>query len=143
KAGEPILVSWNDARTLFHEFGHALHGLNSNVNFPSLAGTSVARDYVEFPSQLLEHWLETPEVLNKFAVNAEGKPIPADLVAKIQNASKFNQGFITVEYLSAALVDMNLHLPAAKFTDPAAFERDTLKELGMPKEIVMRHRTPQ
>jgi len=143
RAGEPILVSWTDAQTLFHEFGHALHGLNSNVNYPSLAGTSVPRDYVEFPSQLLEHWLETPEVLNKFAVNVEGKPIPADLVTKIQNASKFNQGFITVEYLSAALVDMKLHLAADKVTDPAAFERDTLKELGMPQEIVMRHRTPQ
>jgi len=143
KAGEPILVSWDDARALFHEFGHALHGLNSNVNYPSLAGTSVARDYVEFPSQLLEHWLETPEVLNKFAVNVEGKPIPPELVAKIQSASKFNQGFITVEYLAAALVDMKLHLAGDKVTDPAAFERDTLKELGMPKEIVMRHRTPQ
>jgi peptidyl-dipeptidase Dcp len=143
KAGEPILVSWDDAQALFHEFGHALHGLNSNVNYPSLAGTSVARDYVEFPSQLLEHWLETPEVLQKFAVNVEGKPIPPELVAKIQRASKFNQGFITVEYLAAALVDMKMHLAGSKEIDPAAFERDTLKELGMPEEIVMRHRIPQ
>jgi peptidyl-dipeptidase Dcp len=143
KPGEPILVSWDDAQALFHEFGHALHGLNSNVNYPSLAGTSVARDYVEFPSQLLEHWLETPEVLQKFAVNVEGKPIPAELVAKIQRASKFNQGFITVEYLAAALVDMKMHLAGSKEIDPAAFERDTLKELGMPEEIVMRHRIPQ
>jgi peptidyl-dipeptidase Dcp len=143
KPGEPILVSWDDAQALFHEFGHALHGLNSNVNYPSLAGTSVARDYVEFPSQLLEHWLETPEVLQKFAVNVEGKPIPPELVAKIQRASKFNQGFITVEYLAAALVDMKMHLAGSKEIDPAAFERDTLKELGMPEEIVMRHRIPQ
>ena len=142
KPGEPILVSWDDARALFHEFGHALHGLNSNVRYPSLAGTSVARDYVEFPSQLLERWLETPEVLNKFAVDVEGKPIPEELVAKIQRASKFNQGFITVEYLAAALVDMKLHLAGGKEIDPAAFERETLKELGMPDEIVMRHRTP-
>ena len=143
KPNEPILINWDDARTLFHEFGHALHGLNSSVTYPSLAGTSVARDYVEFPSQLLEHWLETPEVLNKFAVNAKGEPIPADLVAKIQKASKFNQGFITVEYLAAALVDMKMHLAGDKVTDPIKFERDTLKEMGMPKEIVMRHRTPQ
>ncbi|HEV8375432.1 MAG TPA: M3 family metallopeptidase [Candidatus Polarisedimenticolia bacterium] len=143
KPGQPILVSWDDAQALFHEFGHALHGLNSSVTYPSLAGTNVARDYVEFPSQLLEHWLETPEVLGKFAVDVEGKPIPAELVAKIQRASKFNQGFITVEYLAGALVDMKLHLAGGKEIDPDAFERDTLKELGMPEEIVMRHRTPQ
>src|SRR5262245_55486929 len=145
KPGEPLYISWDDARALFHEFGHALHGLNSNVNYPSLAGTAVARDYVEFPSQVLEHWLETPEVLNKFAVNAQGKTIPPEPVAKIQKAATFNQGFITVEYLAAALVDMELHLAAAKDKDidPAAFEKDTLKKLGMPDEIVMRHRTPQ
>jgi peptidyl-dipeptidase Dcp len=143
KPGEPVLVSWDDARALFHEFGHALHGLNSDVNYPSLAGTNVARDYVEFPSQILEHWLETPEVLNRFAINTDGKPIPAELVAKIQRASRFNQGFITVEYLAGALVDMKLHLAGDKEIDPAAFERDTLKELGMPEEIVMRHRTTQ
>jgi peptidyl-dipeptidase Dcp len=145
KPGEPLTISWDDARALFHEFGHALHGLNSNVTYPSLAGTAVARDYVEFPSQVLEHWLETPEVLNKFAVNAQGKPIPAELVAKIQKAATFNQGFITVEYLAGALVDMELHLAATKDKeiDPAAFEKDTLKKLGMPEEIVMRHRTTQ
>ncbi|HEU5180204.1 MAG TPA: M3 family metallopeptidase [Candidatus Polarisedimenticolia bacterium] len=145
KPGEPILISWDDARALFHEFGHALHGLNSNVTYPSLAGTAVARDYVEFPSQLLEHWLETPEVLNKFAVNAQGKSIPSELVAKIQKAATFNQGFITVEYLAGALVDMELHLAATKDTeiDPAQFEKDALKKLGMPDEICMRHRTPQ
>jgi len=146
QAGEPVLISWDDATTLFHEFGHALHGLLSNVNYPSVSGTSVFRDYVEFPSQILERWLETPEVLNRFATHYQtGKPIPKELVEKIQRASKFNQGFATVEYLSAALVDMKLHLAATVDTaiDPAAFERDTLAQLGMPKEIVMRHRTTQ
>ncbi len=146
KPGEPILISWDDAQTLFHEFGHALHGLASSVSYPSLSGTSVARDYVEFPSQLLEHWLETPEVLNRFALHYQtGKPIPKELVDRIERAAKFNQGFITVEYLAGALVDMKLHLAAApdKTIDPDAFEKATLAELGMPKEIVMRHRTPQ
>jgi peptidyl-dipeptidase Dcp len=145
KPGEPVLVSWTDAVTLFHEFGHALHGLSSNVTYPSLSGTAVARDYVEFPSQLLERWLETPEVLNRFAVHVRtGKPIPKALVQKIQRASRFNQGFQTVEYLSAALVDMKAHLAASRGPiDPAAFERETLAALGMPREIVMRHRMPQ
>jgi peptidyl-dipeptidase Dcp len=143
KPGEPVLVSWDDAKTLFHEFGHALHGLSSNVSYPSLAGTAVARDYVEFPSQLLERWLPTPEVLNKFALHVEtGKPLPAELVRRIERASTFNQGFATVEYLAAALVDMKLHLAGDQAIDPAAFERDTLKALGMPKQLVMRHRTP-
>ncbi len=142
--GEPILISWEDARTLFHEFGHALHGLSSNVSYPSLAGTSVARDYVEFPSQLLEHWVSTPEVLNRFALHYRtGQPLPADLVAKIHRAETFNEGFKTVEYLSSALVDMKLHLAGATPIEPIAFERDTLAALGMPHEIVMRHRTPQ
>jgi peptidyl-dipeptidase Dcp len=142
--GEPVLISWSDAETLFHEFGHALHGLNSNVTYPTLSGTAVARDYVEFPSQLLEHWLSTPEVLNTYALHYQtGKPIPAALVAKIEKASNFNQGFDTVEYLSSALVDMKLHLAGSQRIDPDAFERDTLGALGMPKEIVMRHRTPQ
>jgi peptidyl-dipeptidase Dcp len=142
--GEPILISWDDATALFHEFGHALHGLNSQVRYPSLAGTSVARDYVEFPSQLLEHWLSTPEVLNRFALHYQtGKPIPPALVNKIEKASTFNQGFATVEYLASALVDMKLHLAGDQTIDPDAFERDTLKALGMPSEIVMRHRTPQ
>jgi len=144
KPGEPVLISWEDAETLFHEFGHALHGLSSNVTYPTLAGTSVARDYVEFPSQLLEHWLATPEVLNTYAVHAQtGQVIPQALVAKIDKAATFNQGFATVEYLSSALVDMKLHLAGEQNIDPDAFERDTLKALGMPKEIVMRHRTPQ
>ncbi len=144
KPGEPILISWDDATALFHEFGHALHGLSSNVTYPSLAGTAVARDYVEFPSQLLEHWLETPEVLDKFALHYQtGKPIPAALVEKIRNASRFNQGFATVEYLASALVDMKLHLAGDQTIDPRAFEKKTLADLGMPSEIVMRHRTPQ
>ena len=144
--GEPVLISWDDAVTLFHEFGHALHGLSSNVNYPSVSGTNVARDYVEFPSQLLEHWLPVKEVLDRFAVHYQtGKPIPAELVAKVERAKTFNQGFATVEYLSAALVDMKLHLTARPDSriDPDAFERDTLAKLGMPAEIVMRHRTPQ
>jgi peptidyl-dipeptidase Dcp len=142
--GEPILISWEDAVTLFHEFGHALHGLNSNVTYPTLSGTSVARDYVEFPSQLLEHWLSTPEVLQRFAVHYQtGQPIPDALVAKIHRAETFNQGFKTVEYLSSALIDMKLHLLGDRPVDPRAFERDTLAQLGMPHEIVMRHRTPQ
>ena len=144
KPGEPLLISWDDATTMFHEFGHALHGLNSNVTYPSLAGTSVARDYVEFPSQLMEHWLSTPEVLQRFALHYQtGKPIPQGLVDKINRSATFNQGFATVEYLSAALVDMKLHLAGDRKIDPDAFERETLAELGMPKEIVMRHRTPQ
>jgi peptidyl-dipeptidase Dcp len=144
KPGEPVLISWEDAETLFHEFGHALHGLSSNVTYPTLAGTAVARDYVEFPSQLLEHWLSTPEVLNKYALHARtGQVIPQALVAKIEKAATFNQGFGTVEYLSSALVDMKLHLAGEQRIDPDAFERDTLTALGMPKEIVMRHRTPQ
>ena len=144
KEGEPVLISWEDARTLFHEFGHALHGLASNVSYPSVSGTSVARDYVEFPSQLLEHWLDTPEVLSKFALHYQtGKPIPDALVAKIRKASKFNSGFATVEYLSSALIDMKLHLAGDVKIDPAKFEKDTLTALGMPGEIVMRHRTPQ
>lgn len=146
KAGDPtpVLISWTDARTLFHEFGHALHGLSSDVTYPTLSGTRVARDYVEFPSQLMEHWVSTPEVLSKFALHYQtGAPIPKELVAKIEKASTFNQGFNTVEYLSAALVDMKLHTAGDKEIEPGAFEKETLTALGMPSEIVMRHRTPQ
>ncbi|MEQ1581221.1 MAG: M3 family metallopeptidase [Steroidobacteraceae bacterium] len=144
RPGEPVLVSWEDATTLFHEFGHALHGLMSNVNYPSLSGTYVPRDFVEFPSQLLEHWLATPEVLARYALHFEtGEPIPADLVARIERARTFNQGFGTVEYLASALIDMKLHLEGLKPIDPGAFERETLASLAMPREIVMRHRTPQ
>ena len=142
--GEAVLVSWEDARTLFHEFGHAVHGLSSRVHYPSLSGTAVARDYVEFPSQLLEHWRSTPEILNTYAVHVKtGKPIPAALVKKVERASTFNQGFMTTEYLSSALVDMKLHLAGSRPIDPAAFEKKTLQDLGMPQEIVMRHRIPQ
>jgi peptidyl-dipeptidase Dcp len=144
KPGEPVLVSWDDATTMFHEFGHALHGLSSNVTYPSLSGTAVARDYVEFPSQLMEHWLSTPEVLQRFALHYQtGKPIPQTLVEKIKKAATFNQGFATTEYLSSALVDMKLHLAGSEKIDPDAFEKKTLAELGMPHELVMRHRTPQ
>jgi peptidyl-dipeptidase Dcp len=144
KPGEPVLISWDDATTMFHEFGHALHGLSSNVTYPSLSGTNVPRDYVEFPSQLLEHWLSTPEVLQRFALHYKtGKPIPQELVDKIKRASTFNQGFATTEYLASALVDMKLHLAGGQKIDPDKFERETLASLGMPREIVMRHRTPQ
>lgn len=143
KPGEPVLISWDDATTLFHEFGHALHGLSSAVTYPSLAGTAVVRDYVEFPSQLLEHWLSTPEVLQRFALHYKtGKPIPQVLVDRIEKASTFNQGFATTEYLASALMDMKYHLSAAEEIDPDKFERETLTALGMPKELVMRHRSP-
>lgn len=142
--GEPVLISWDDASTMFHEFGHALHGLASNVNYPTLSGTAVPRDYVEFPSQLLEHWLSTPEVLQRFALHFKtGKPIPQDLVDKIERASTFNQGFATTEYLASAFIDMKLHLAGSQKIDVAKFEKETLDKLGMPREIVMRHRTPQ
>ncbi|MCB9681229.1 MAG: M3 family metallopeptidase [Alphaproteobacteria bacterium] len=142
--GEPVLVSWDDAETLFHEFGHALHGLLSDVTYPTVAGTSVPRDYVEFPSQLHEHWLGTPEILSRFARHVEtGEPLPQALIDKLHAASTFNQGFGTVEYLASALIDMKLHLAGDTPIDPDAFERDTLAALGMPDELVMRHRTPQ
>jgi len=145
--GEPVLISWTDATTLFHEFGHALHGLSSNVTYPTLSGTNVVRDYVEFPSQLLENWLPTPQVLNRFALHHQtGQPIPAALVARINRASTFNEGFATTEFLASALVDMKLHLAGVAGSapiDPDKFERETLAQLGMPHELVMRHRTPQ
>ncbi len=141
--GAPILVSWDDAVTMFHEFGHALHGLNSNVSYPTLAGTNVARDFVEFPSQLNERWLPTHEVLTRFAVHFEtGRPMPDALVAKIKQAHTFNKGFDTVEYLASAIVDMRAHLAGDTPVEPRAFERVTLAEIGMPSQIVMRHRLP-
>jgi peptidyl-dipeptidase Dcp len=145
KPGEPVLISWDDASTLFHEFGHALHGLNSDVNYPGLAGTNVARDFVEFPSQLNEYWLETRPVLEKFAVHYQtGKPIPAELVAKIEKAKTFNQGFSTVEYLASAIYDMKIHLAAkGQAIDPEAFETSAMAEIGLPSQIVMRHRPTQ
>lgn len=142
-AGKACLLSWDNAVTLFHEFGHGLHGLLSRVAFPSLSGTSVARDFVEFPSQLFEHWLSCPQVLNKFALHVDtGQPMPPALLEKLQRASRFNQGFATVEYLSTALLDMKLHLDPRSRIDPSQFEKETLAELGMPKQLVMRHRLP-
>ena len=140
---DPVLISWDDATTLFHEFGHALHGLCSNVTYPSLSGTSVARDYVEFPSQLLEHWLATPEVLNKFALHYKTNlPLSESLVERIEKAANFNEGFATVETISSSFVDMKLHL-TTETVDPHQFEKDVLAEINMPSEIVMRHRIPQ
>lgn len=141
--GQPVLISWDDARTMFHEFGHALHGLNSNVTYPSLSGTNTARDFVEFPSQLNENWLTTPQILNRFLVNAQGQPMPAALVAKINRARTFNEGFSTVEAQASAIVDMKLHLAGETPIEPRTFEKQTLTALGMPTEIVMRHRIPQ
>lgn len=136
-------ISWDDAVTIFHEFGHALHALNSNVTYPSLAGTNVVRDFVEFPSQLNERWLMTPELLARFARHHEtGAPMPDALIAKIRNAQKFNQGFATVEYLASAIVDMKAHLAGGGAFDAGAFEREVLGSIGMPDEVVMRHRLP-
>lgn len=139
--GENTEISWDDALTMFHEFGHAIHGLASNVTYPSLSGTNVPRDYVEFPSQVYENWLMTPEVM-AFLKDKNGKVIPKELVKKIEKAKYFNTGFKTVEFLGSAIVDMELHL-ATKKIDPAKFEKETLERIGMPSEIVMRHRIPQ
>jgi peptidyl-dipeptidase Dcp len=140
--GEAVLVSWDDALTFFHEFGHALHFFSSNVKYPTL--NSGVRDYTEFQSQLLERWLSTDEVINNYLVHYKtGKPIPADLVAKIKKAATFNQGFATTEYLASALMDMKLHLADPTNIDIDKFEREILAELNMPKELPMRHRTPQ
>jgi len=142
--GQPVLISWDDARTLFHEFGHALHGLLSNATYPTVAGTNTARDFVEFPSQINEHWFQTPEVLNRFALHYQtGQPIPQSLLDKIKQAGTFNEGFHTMEYLASAVIDMKLHMAGGQTIDPAAFEREELARLGMPEEIVMRHRIPQ
>ncbi len=142
-AGEPTLLSFDDARTLFHEFGHGLHGLLSDVTYPSLAGTSVVRDFVELPSQLFEHWLATPEILSKFARHAKtGAAMPEALMAKLKAARTFNQGFETVAFLGSAIVDMDFHaLESADNLDPLAFEAATLARIGMPKEVGMRHRS--
>ena len=139
--GEALLVSWDDATTFFHEFGHALHFFSSNVKFPTLNGG--VRDYTEFQSQLLERWLSTDEVINQFLVHYKtGAVIPQELVAKIKKAAKFNQGFGTTEYLASALMDMKLHLADPENIDIDAFERQTLDDLKMPSELPMRHRTP-
>ncbi|MBQ0735717.1 M3 family metallopeptidase [Aquimarina celericrescens] len=139
--GEPVLVSWDDATTFFHEFGHALHFFSSEVRYPTLNGG--VRDYTEFQSQLLERWLSTDEVINNYLVHYEtGEPMPKALVDKIKKASTFNQGFATTEYLASALMDMKFHLADPENIDPDKFEKVTLAELNMPKEVVMRHRTP-
>lgn len=142
--GAQALLSFDDARTLFHEFGHGLHGLLSNVTYPSLAGTSVERDFVELPSQLYEHWLEQPEILKRFACHCQtGAPMPDQLIEKIMAAATFNQGFATVEYLGSALVDMAFHGPDyTPDVDPITFEAETLDRIGLPSEITMRHRAP-
>lgn len=140
--GAPSLISVDDASTLFHEFGHALHALNSDITWPGLGGTP--RDFVEYPSQVNENWLLTPYILNKYAKHAEtGEAIPQALVDKIEASGTFNEGFSTVEYLSSAILDMKLHNRTDPVADPAKFETDTLAEIGMPKEMVMRHRLPQ
>jgi len=139
--GEALLVSWDDATTFFHEFGHALHFFSSNVKYPTLNGG--VRDYTEFQSQLLERWLSTDEVINQFLVHYKtGAVIPQELVAKIKKAATFNQGFGTTEYLASALMDMKLHLADPENIDIDAFERQTLADLKMPSELPMRHRTP-
>ena len=140
--GAPTLISIDDATTLFHEFGHAIHFLNYEIMWPGLGGTP--RDFVEYPSQVNENWLLTPYVLNTYAKHYKtGEPIPAALVDKIKASDTFNQGFSTVEYLSSAILDMKLHNRSEPVTDPSAFEKATLSEIGMPKEMVMRHRLPQ
>lgn len=138
--GEAVLVSWSDAETFFHEFGHALHYFSSNVKYPTLNGG--VRDYTEFQSQLLERWLPTDAVINNYLVHHEtGEPMPADLITKIKKAATFNQGFITTEYLASALLDMYYHTTNPENIDPDTFEKRTLETLNMPKELVMRHRT--
>ncbi|MFW8594362.1 M3 family metallopeptidase [Cribrihabitans neustonicus] len=140
--GDPALLSWDDARTLFHEFGHALHQILSDVTYDSISGTSVARDFVELPSQLYEHWLEVPEVLQEFATHAEtGKPMPEALLQKVLGAANFDMGFQTVEYVASALVDLAFHDGAAP-ADPIAEQARVLEEIGMPHAITMRHATP-
>ncbi len=143
--GEPTLISFDDAETLFHEFGHALHGMLSDVTYPSLSGTSVTRDFVELPSQLFEHWVRHPEALKRFARHYKtGEQMPVEMLERLQAARNFNQGFATIEYTASALVDMALH--ARSQNDPVkdieAFERETLEQIGMPSEIIMRHRLP-
>jgi peptidyl-dipeptidase Dcp len=142
--GEPALLSFDDARTLFHEFGHALHGLLSDVTYPLLAGTRVARDFVEFPSQLYEHWLERSEVLGRYAVHYKtGEAMPTALLERLLAARTFDQGFATVEYTASAIVDLELHLlEQPDDLDVTALEAATLDRIGMPEEIVTRHRTP-
>ncbi len=143
--GQPSLLSPDDARTLFHEFGHGLHGMLSDVTYPSLSGTSVFTDFVELPSQLYEHWQEQPQVLRQFAKHYQtGEPLPDDLLKRFLAARKFNQGFATVEFVSSALIDLEFHTqPASASRDVRAFERGELEKIGMPAEISLRHRPTQ
>jgi len=142
--GEASLLSIDESRTLFHEFGHALHGILSDVTYPRISGTRVAGDFVEFPSQLYEHWIKAPEMLRRFALHAKtGEPMPEALIGKLIAARRFNQGWATVEYAASALVDLKLHLdPKPGEVDVVAFERQELERIGMPEAIAMRHRTP-
>jgi peptidyl-dipeptidase Dcp len=142
-AGEPALLSVDEAKTLFHEFGHALHGMLTEATWPSVAGTAVSRDWVELPSQLYEHWLTVPAILERHARHhRSGEPMPKALIDKMLAARNFAAGFNTVEFTSSALVDMAYHARAEAPDDPLAFEAQTLKQLGMPEAIAMRHRTP-
>jgi len=143
-SGEPTLLSFEDARTLFHEFGHALHGLLSAVTYPKISGTNVATDFVELPSQLYEHWLEQPDVLRRFARHyRSGEPMPEELLQRLIAARNFNQGFATVEYVASAIVDLDFHsLSSPRAIDSMAFENQALSRIGMPDEIAMRHRPP-
>jgi peptidyl-dipeptidase Dcp len=143
--GAPSLLSPDDARTLFHEFGHGLHGMLSDVTYPSLSGTSVFTDFVELPSQLYEHWQEQPQVLRQFARHYQtGEPLPDDLLKRFLAARKFNQGFATVEFVSSALIDLEFHTqPASASRDVRAFEKQELEKIGMPAEIALRHRPTQ
>ncbi len=143
--GQPSLLSPDDARTLFHEFGHGLHGMLSDVTYPSLSGTNVFTDFVELPSQLYEHWQEQPQVLRQFARHYQtGEPLPDDLLKRFLAARKFNQGFATVEFVSSALIDLEFHTqPASASLDVRAFERQELEKIGMPAEISLRHRPQQ
>lgn len=140
--GKPALLSLDDARTLFHEFGHALHAILSDVNYPSVSGTGVSRDFVELPSQLYEHWLTVPEILKSYAVHFEtGEPMPEELLAKVLASRTFNAGFATVEFTSSALVDMALHTRDV-VDDPMAVQAEVLDRIGLPRSLVMRHATP-
>jgi peptidyl-dipeptidase Dcp len=143
--GQPALLSPDDARTLFHEFGHGLHGILSDVTYPSVSGTSVFTDFVELPSQLYEHWQEQPQVLRQFARHYQtGEPLPDDLLRRFLAARKFNQGFATVEFVASALIDLEFHTqPASASRDVRAFERNELAKIGMPAEIALRHRPQQ
>ena len=140
--GEPTLLSFDDAETLFHEFGHGLHALLSRVRYPSQSGTAVRRDFVEFPSQIFEHWMSAPENLRRYARHYQtGEPIPEALLQRLLAARNFNQGFATVEYTASALIDLELHRdPAPEKIDPNAFEREFLQRYDVPREIGLRHR---